>query len=181
MPTSPRLGGFRGEFLWEFEIVERQLVALAQAIPEDGYAWRPAATARPVSELFVHVALANFMLLDALGATLPVDLYGEMNTQGTERLWTLVRKNDEMGESLRDKVSVVRLLQRSLQSVQRVFLESDETELNRPLQFFAEETTVRRVYLRSLAHMHEHMGQMIAYTRCMGMNAPWPDWRPDRR
>jgi uncharacterized damage-inducible protein DinB len=172
---------FRGEFLWEFEIAERQLIALAQAIPEDKYDWRPAATARSVSEVFVHVALGNYMLLDVVGVAPPVDLYGDMSVQGEERVWAMVRKNDELGENVGDKVSVTGLLQRSLQSVRRVFLESDETELHRPLHFFGEETTVRRVYLRSLAHLHEHMGQMIAYTRCMGMNAPWPDWRPDRR
>jgi uncharacterized damage-inducible protein DinB len=29
--------------------------------------------------------------------------------------------------------------------------------------------------------MHEHMGQLIAYTRAMGMPAPWPDWRESGR
>jgi uncharacterized damage-inducible protein DinB len=181
MSASPHIGGFRGEFLWEFEIVERQLIALAEAIPEDKYDWRPVATARPVCEVLVHVAVGNFMLLDVVGAVPPVDIYGEMNAQGPERLWALVRKNDELGETLREKVPVASILQRSLQCVRRAFLETDAMELERPVQFFGEETTVRRVFLRSLAHMHEHMGQMIAYVRCMGINAPWPDWRPDRR
>ena len=43
--------------------------------------------------------------------------------------------------------------------------------------FFGEETSVRRVYIRGLTHMHEHMGQLIGYTRAMGLQAPWPDWR----
>jgi len=46
--------------------------------------------------------------------------------------------------------------------------------------FFFEQTTVRRIYLRALTHMHEHMGQLIAYTRAMGAPAPWPDWRTRR-
>jgi hypothetical protein len=68
-----------------------------------------------------------------------------------------------------------------LESIRRNFAESDEQALERSIHFFGGETTVRRVYLRALVHMHEHMGQMIAYVRCMGMKAPWPDWRPDRR
>lgn len=181
MSASPRVGGFRGEFLWELEIVERQLIALAEAVPEDKYDWRPGANARSVSEVFVHVAGGNFMLLDVVGAVPPVDIYGNMSQQGSERLWALVLKNDELGETLREKNAVAGILRRSLQSVGRAFLETDQTEFDRPLQFFGEETTVRRVYLRLLAHMYEHMGQMIAYVRCIGMNAPWPDWRHDRR
>jgi uncharacterized damage-inducible protein DinB len=35
--------------------------------------------------------------------------------------------------------------------------------------------------MRGLTHMHEHMGQLIAYTRAMGLSAPWPDWRESGR
>ena len=79
---SPRPGGFRGEFLWELEIVERQLIALAGAIPEEQYDWRPHATARSVPEVFVHIATGNFMFLDVIGAPPPGDLYGEMTRKG---------------------------------------------------------------------------------------------------
>jgi uncharacterized damage-inducible protein DinB len=93
----------------------------------------------------------------------------------------LVRKNDELDKNLRDKVSVINALRQSLEAVNQLFSASDEGALNRPQQFLGEETSIRRVYLRLLAHMHEHMGQVIAYTRCMGLKAPWEDWRPDRR
>lgn len=33
----------------------------------------------------------------------------------------------------------------------------------------------------ALADTHEHMGQMIAYTRINGMSPPWPDWRTGAR
>jgi hypothetical protein len=59
--------------------------------------------------------------------------------------------------------------------------QTSDAELERGLHFFGEDTTLRRVYLRLLAHAHEHMGQMIAYCRFSGIELPWPDWRPDRR
>jgi hypothetical protein len=40
---------------------------------------------------------------------------------------------------------------------------------------------MRRLSMRMMAQTHEHMGQMIAYTRMLGMRVPWPDWRPDKR
>ena len=59
----------------ELEIVIRQSVAMAEAIPPEKYDWRPDTNARSVSEVFVHVATGNFMLLDAIGIPAPLDLY----------------------------------------------------------------------------------------------------------
>ena len=178
---STRAAGYRGEFLWELEIASRQFVALAQAFPSATYEWRPDATARSVSEVFVHVATGNFLLLEAAGIPAPPDLYAGLPPAGAERFIALMRKNDELVAALREKSAIVPLLQRSLQQVTESFTQAADTALERRLHFFGEETTVRRVYLRLLAHAHEHMGQMIAYLRMNGIATPWPDWRPDRR
>jgi hypothetical protein len=178
---ADRLIGFRGEFLWEWDIAERQLLQLADAFQGDDYEWRPATTARSVSEVFVHVACGTFMLLEAFGTTAPRDLYEDLPQQPVERLWALVRKNDELEQTLREKEKVVALLNRALTSARETITRTDDAKLERSLPFFGELTTVRRVYLRLLAHTHEHMGQLIAYTRARGMRTPWPDWRPDRR
>lgn len=178
---ATRIAGFRGEFLWELDIAERQLVAIAECIPVEQYDWRPVAQARSVSEVFVHVATGNFMLLDVIGVAAPVDLYAQVPADGHARFQGLIRRNDELAASMREKEAVVGLLKRSLQAVAQAFAEASDDELNRRLNFFGEETTVRRVYLRLLAHTDEHMGQMIAYLRFNGIAPPWPDWRPDRR
>jgi uncharacterized damage-inducible protein DinB len=176
-----RIDGFRGDYLWELEIVERQTLALAEAIPADRYDWRPDPQARSVSEVFVHVAAGNFMLLDIAGRPAPMDVYREVPTEGQEHFWGLVKRNDELERGLSDKAPVIDLLRRSFQAAGAAIAEAGKTELHRPLHFFGEETTVRRVYLRLLAHTHEHMGQMIGYVRGMGLRVPWQDWRPDRR
>jgi len=178
---ATRIEGFRGEFLWELEIAERQIVALAECIPAEQYDWRPVAQARSFSEVFVHVATGNFMLLDLIGVAAPVDLYAQVPVDGAARLHGLMRRNDEVVAGIREKDAVVGLLKRSLQAVTQSLTKASDGELNRRLNFFGEETTVRRVYLRLLAHTHEHMGQMIAYLRFNRIAPPWPDWRPDRR
>jgi len=82
---------------------------------------------------------------------------------------------------MREKDAVVGLLKRSFHAVSQSFARASDGELNRRLNFFGEDTTVRRVYLRLLAHTDEHMGQMIAYLRFNSIAPPWPDWRSDRR
>lgn len=181
MSLTVRIDGFRGEFLWELDIAERQMIALAEAIPAGKYDWRPDEKARSVCEVFVHVAAGNFLLLDIVGTAAPADLYGQVPAQGTEHFRGLVQRNDELEKNVREKSVVVDLLKRSLEAVRKSFTETGHEGLDRAQQFFGEQTTVRRVYLRQLAHTHEHMGQMIGYVRSMGMPPPWPDWRPDRR
>src|ERR1700693_6393610 len=62
--------GYDGEWLH----VSRQLVALAEAIPAEKFAWRPAAGVRSTSEVFMHLVIANFYLLSVTGPKMPEDL-----------------------------------------------------------------------------------------------------------
>ena len=181
MNPIPRIDGFRGEYLWELEVAERQITGMAEAIPAEKYDWRPDQKARSVSEVLVHVAVGNFLLLDAVGVAAPADLYGQVPADGQGRVLGLIRRNDELEKSVREKVAVTEVLKRSLQAVRNSMTQAVDVDLDQQRLFFGAQTTVRRVYLRLLAHSHEHMGQMIAYMRINGMSPPWPDWRPDRR
>ena len=87
-------------------------------------------------------------------------------TRKTGRLPTGLAKGDEYIVEIKDMPP----------EIQAVWLKCLKTSTDA-----GEQTTVRRVYLRLLAHADEHMGQMIAYLRFNGIAPPWPDWRPDRR
>ena len=179
--VSTRLAGFKGEYLWEFDIADRQLSALADAFPAERYGWRSAETARSVSEILVHVAVGNLTLLGIVGVEAAPDLYGRLEGEIVPRMMGMIEKNDGFEKTITDKPPVIALLRRSLDAVRATFTQTPESELERQNVFFGERTTVRRVYMRGLSHMHEHMGQLIAYTRAMGLAAPWPDWRESGR
>ncbi len=170
-----RMAGYKGEYLWELDVPEIQLLALAEAIPEENYDWRPAEGMRPLSAVFVHIAAGNFLLLDMAGMDATEDLYDHIAGDGYSRIVALVRENLRLEETVTQKHAVIDLLKRSLAAVRQTFADASEEELERSGQFFGEWTTVRRVYLRMLAHTHEHMGQAVAYARACGIRAPWPD------
>jgi uncharacterized damage-inducible protein DinB len=172
MQATPVPDGFREALLFEFDVAERQLVALANAIPAEKFSWRPDDTARSVSEVLIHVAAGNFFLLSLAGQPAPSDIYGEI-TARSEQWQSFAKRNDELEKTIKEKDPVLRLLTRSLRSAREAISEQTEAALAGPL--------TRRTYMRMLAHAHEHMGQMIAYTRVIGLRVPWPDWRPDRR
>src|SRR6266478_9341292 len=58
----------------EWKHVTSRLVALAEATPEDKFAWRPAKGVRSTSEVYMHIVLANFYLLSVTGPKMPEDL-----------------------------------------------------------------------------------------------------------
>src|SRR6266487_4665885 len=58
----------------EWRHVSRQLIALAEATPADKFAWRPAPGVRSTSEVYMHIALANFYLLSVTGSPMPPDI-----------------------------------------------------------------------------------------------------------
>ena len=58
----------------EWKHVTSQLIALAEATPEDKFSWRPAKGVRSTSEVYMHIVLANFYLLSVTGPKMPEDL-----------------------------------------------------------------------------------------------------------
>jgi hypothetical protein len=178
-----RIAGFPGEFLWELDISARHILGMAEAFPADAYDWYPDPRARCVSEVFVHIATGNYLLLDLIGVPVPADLYPHLPPAGpdpsaaSERFAAFLRANDELVASIREKADVIPLLQRCLAAVEAAFRQSSNDDLDRELQFVGEPSTVRRVYLRLLTHNHEHMGQLTAYLRSNNIAPPWPEFR----
>src|ERR1700733_2837202 len=58
----------------EWKHVSQQLIGLAEATPAEKFAWRPAAGVRSTSEVYMHIAMANFYLLSVTGPKMPAGL-----------------------------------------------------------------------------------------------------------
>src|SRR5271170_270275 len=140
----------------EWAHVSRQLVALAEATPADKFAWRPAPGVRSTSEVYMHIALANFYLLSVTGPAMPSDI-----------------KSDEMEKTVTSKADVIAFLKRSLDAVKTARAQLKPGDLQRKVTIMKKEATVDGMYLRILVHDNEHMGQLIAYARMSGIVPPW--------
>ena len=151
---------FQTEGLWEgydgeWGHVSQQLIALAEAIPAEKYSWRPAPGVRSVSEVFMHIAIANFGLLSFTGPKVPADL-----KQDSEK--TVTKKAD-----------VIDWLKRSLDAVKQAHLKETPQDLARKVHMEDRDSTVDWMYLRIIIHANEHMGQLVAYARMTGVVPPW--------
>jgi len=149
------------EGLWqgydgEWGHVSRQLVALAEAIPAEKFAWRPSEGVRSVSEVYMHIALANFYLLSVTGPKLPSDI-----------------KSENMEKAVTAKADVINWLKRSLHAVKTAHATVTAEDLRRKVKINGRGATVDGMYLRIIVHANEHMGQLVAYARMNGIVPPW--------
>jgi uncharacterized damage-inducible protein DinB len=143
--------GYDGEWLH----VSQQLIALAEATPAEKFSWRPASGVRSTSEVYMHVAIANFYLLSITGPKMPAGL------------------DMKMEKTVTAKPEVIDWLKKSLQAVKTAHLAETPEDLKRSVKIYDRNATVDGMYLRIIVHANEHMGQLIAYARMTGVMPPW--------
>jgi len=158
--ATPVFGQKAPEGIWqgydgEWKHVSQQLVDLAEATPQDKFSWRPAPGVRSTSEVYMHIALANFYLLSVTGPKMPADL------------------KEEMEKSVTTKADVINWLKRSLDAVKQAHASVTPKDLERKVHIFDRDATVDGMYLRIIVHANEHMGQLVAYARMTGVTPPW--------
>ncbi len=139
----------------EWRHVTQQLIALAEATPEEKFSWRPAPGVRSTSEVYMHIAEANFYLLSVTGPKMPADM------------------KEGMEKSVTSKAEVISWLKRSLEAVKQAHLAVTPKDLQRKVHIADRDATVDGMYLRIIIHANEHMGQLIAYARMSGVVPPW--------
>jgi uncharacterized damage-inducible protein DinB len=149
------------EGLWqgydgEWGHVSRQLITLAEATPPEHFAWRPAPGVRSTSEVYMHIALANFYLLSVTGPKMPTDI-----------------KSPDMEKTVKAKGEAIDWLKRSLAAVKTAHAAVKPGDLQRKVKISERDATVDGMYLRIIVHANEHMGQLIAYSRMNGLAPPW--------
>ncbi len=161
-PAAPAVGvaatggGFRAEYAAEVESVGQKLVDLAEAMPADKYGWRPAPGVRSVGEVYMHVVAGNSMLPSFLGLK---------GMEGVSR---------ESERSVTNKAQIIALLKASIANAKAAGAAVSDSDLDRKVKTFgSQEMTERQVLMRILVHMHEHLGQSIAYARMNGVTPPW--------
>ncbi len=153
-PTS----GVRAEFLNELKIQEDKFVQLAQAMPADKYTWRPAEGVRSVSEVYMHVATANYNLPHVFGVAPPAGF----KAQGFDKSTT-------------DKAKVIETLKDSFAHMREAVLNMPDSDVEKQLDWFGAKSTYRGVMLFIIRHGAEHLGQSIAYARVNGIVPPWTE------
>jgi uncharacterized damage-inducible protein DinB len=151
--------GLRSELLQDMESLERKYVALAEAVPQERHTWRPADGVRSVSEVFMHVADANYYLTGVAAYPRPEGLKSVQELNALEKIT--------------DKPQLLNALRASFVHGKQAIAATPDAKLDEPITLFGQDATVRAALVLLVSHMHEHLGQSIAYARMNQITPPW--------
>jgi len=142
---------------------EKKIVALAKAIPEAAYSWRPTG-ARSVGEVLQHVAADNYLIPIAMGKAAPAST----GIVGTDY------KTVEAYEKRKvTKDQNVAELEASFKHLHEAMGLTTDTNLAENIKFFGQDWSRQRAMIATVTHLHEHLGQLIAYARSNNVAPPW--------
>jgi uncharacterized damage-inducible protein DinB len=154
-PAVPS-SGFRADFLAQLDDVSKKIVDLAEAVPADKYSWRPAPGVRSISEVYMHIVGGNSYIPSFMGVK-PM--------AGIER---------GMEKTVTDKAKVVELLKQSMAHARSAVLSIPDADLDKKVKIFGGQEVTQRATIMIIGnHLHEHLGQSIAYARANGITPPW--------
>lgn len=150
-PAAP-MTGFKAEFFANLDEVQDKILELAEGTPADKYTWRPAPDVRSVSEVYMHIAGSNYILATFLGTQPP-------------------KRTEDMEKKITRKAEVVAELKASFEHLRSAAARTEDLE--KQVKMFGGSTSHRGVMITILSHLHEHLGQSIAYGRMNGVVPPW--------
>jgi uncharacterized damage-inducible protein DinB len=150
------------DILLSFSDSEHKVIALAKAVPEDKYSWRPAPGVRSFGEVFIHIVSANQLLMKL--AT---------STPSADELKSAFEEQSKLEKQTFSKDRILAMLTESFATVQQALESARPGTLARPADFFGTPTTSRGIFVNLDVHIAEHLGQAIAYARMNGITPPW--------
>ena len=146
----------KGQSLLDLETMQKKLVDLAQTLPNDKLTWRPSPDARSFAEVFLHVASERYGILKLMGAQPPESF----NAKGFE-------------ESTTDRDRIVAELNQSWDFTQKTIKGMSNADFAKLLPKLGPQANEGDVVYILISDAHEHLGQLVAYSRENGVVPPW--------
>ncbi len=162
--TSSAAPNVMADLVKDVSQVEEKLVSLAKAMPAEKYGWRPGKGVRSVGEVFQHVAGDNYLLPAMLGTPAP----DSTGIKGEDYKTAVAYEQRKIS-----KDAVIADLQTSFAHLKAAMHATPAARLGDEVSFFGQKSTGQGVWISGTTHLHEHLGQSIAYARMNGVVPPW--------
>lgn len=164
VPATVQAQGLMAEMHADVGGVQKKLVDLAKAIPETAYGWRPAPGVRSIGEVFKHVASDNYFIPIAMGTPAPP----ASGISGTDMKSVSAYEARPL-----TKDQIVAELEASFNHLHGAMRTTTDANLAEMIKFFGQDWSRQKAMLLTVTHLHEHLGQSIAYARSNNVTPPW--------
>ena len=151
----------RRAFVADLDSMQAQVVALANALPADKYSCRPAPGVRSVGDVFQHIA-SEYYLYTPMAYGLPPSTVIPSGPDAMAQF-----------EKASTQADVLKHRAERFTFMRALVLGADVTALTGKRKLFGKERTIAETSLIMSGDLHEHLGQLIAYSRMNGIKPPW--------
>ena len=137
-----------------------KFMALAKAVPADKLSWRPMDGTKSFHEVFAHIAAEGNTETAMFGRPLPAGSLADFDKEEAR----LNKLSDEQ---------VIAAMDRAMQSLSATMEALSLSTIQTPIRYYGEPTLPRNATTYTLNDLHEHLGQLVAYTRMNKIVPPW--------
>jgi len=152
------------DLIKDIEGVEKKFIGLAKVTPPEKLAWRPGPGVRSIGEVFLHVASDNYFIPSGFGHAIPASTgikAGDFKSLQAYEIQQLTRDQ------------IVAQLEESFAYIKAQMAKTTAANVGSEVQMFGMKTTAQSMWILAATHLHEHLGQSIAYARTNGIVPPW--------
>jgi uncharacterized damage-inducible protein DinB len=161
--AAEKTGAVQADVLGVLADVEKKILSLEEAVPQNKFDWRPAPGVRSIAEAYLHIAFANYNLVRmATGKTPPADA-------------GITQDRAKWDTQTTDKAKIKAILEKSFTFAHDGIHGLSDAELDRKVDFFGHPMSARAVLLVLVGHDNEHLGQSVAYARANKIVPPWSE------
>ena len=157
--------GLMSDLVRDVEQVQKKIVGLANAMPEASYGWRPGKGVRSTSEVFMHVAADNYFMPAVFGTSVPA----ETGISGKDYDTAVAFEK----KTVTTRKQIISELEKSFALLKSSMTSFPDAKLDAQIEAFGSKTTNRELWVSTVTHLHEHLGQLIAYARSNNVTPPW--------
>jgi uncharacterized damage-inducible protein DinB len=164
LPAAAQSASVMADLTSDVADVERKFIALAKAIPAEKYDWRPGTDIRSVSDVVRHVASDNYLIPAALGFA--ADTATGIKGDDYKTAQAFEKRKATKDQTIAD-------LEKSFANLKKSMQATTPAKLGDPVKLFGQPFTMQKAWVLGTTHLHEHLGQLIAYARVNGVKPPW--------
>ena len=164
-PLHAQSAGVTADLLKQVDQAESKFTRLADALSIEQYSWRPEKGVRSVQEVLLHVAVDNYFIPLLMGVPAPAAVKISSTTDFAA-LGAFEKQSLSKEATIAEVKASFEHLRKALNSI-------PESRMSEQLKVFGTDFTMRQFMILATTHMHEHLGQLIAYARSNHVVPPW--------
>ena len=157
--TKESVVTLKAAFLGDLTMMQDKFLGLANAFPQDKYAWKPMDGVRSVAEVLMLAAFEGYNFIPNSFGGKPADLGS--------------REEAAKLRTLSDKAQVIDHLTKAFAHAKKEIESIDPATLTGKRKVFGQDRSAAEIAQFVGGDLHEHLGQLIAYARMNHIVPPW--------